>query len=360
MNKNKKIKAYLLKLFTRKKQLDLEIKNIKKVLVFRYDRIGDMILTTPLFRELKKHNPNIEITVLASKANKDILKYNPNISEIFTNYKNNLLQDIFKLIQLRLKRFDVCIELDHSVITHAIIRHKIINPKKIISIYKPGRYGVLGSELQLYDYYTNKDEKNHFSRIWLDILIFFGITVTSNKYDIFLSNIERDKANLFLFDIKDKIKIGINIEAFSQNKNIKIFDLKKICKGLYEFNKDISIILMGSPLHRKNLFALIHEMNLAYVSASFRTETILEVAALIEKLDMVISPDTSIVHIASAFNIPIISIHEKNEKSYRLWAPTSELRDTIFSMNEVGINDYNVDHLISSAREIIQTIELEI
>ena len=103
MKNNKKIKAYLLRLFTRKKNNVFDLKNVKTVLVMRYDRIGDMIVSTPIFRELKKHNQDIEITVLASKNNQDIIKHNPYISEIFINYKNNLLQDFFTLLKLRRK-----------------------------------------------------------------------------------------------------------------------------------------------------------------------------------------------------------------------------------------------------------------
>ena len=359
MKNNQKIKAYFLRLLTRKIQNNCEFKNVKKVLVFRYDRIGDMIVSTPIFRELKKHNPDIEISVLASKNNQDIIKYNPYISEIFINYKNNLLQDFFTLLKLRFRRFDVCIELDHSVITHAIIRHIIINPKNIISIYKYGRYGVAGNELEIYDYFTNKDENNHFSRIWLETLIFFGINTSSSSYDIFLSSNEREKANLFLLSLNEKIKIGINIDAFSTSKKINIFELRKICTGLYQLNNNIRIILLASPNYRDTLLAYISEMNLDYISPSFETETILEVSALIEKLDMVISPDTSIVHIASAFDIPVISIHEKNNESYRLWAPTSRLSSTVFSMTEVGLYDYNIDQLLSSAGDFIKTLELE-
>ena len=359
MKNNQKIKAYLLRLFTRKKNNVFDLKNVKTVLVMRYDRIGDMIVSTPIFRELKKHNPNVEITVLASKTNQDIIKYNPYIFEIFTNYKNNFLKDLSILLKLRRRKFDVCIELDHSVITHAIMRLKIIKPKNIISIYKYGRYGVPGEELELYDYYTKKDEKNHFSRIWLDTLIFLGINTDSTNYDIFLSNSEREKANLFFLSVNERIKIGINIDAFSIHKKINFFELRQICEGLYQFNNDIRIILMSGPNYRDNLLELVKEISLDFVSPSFKTESILEASALIEKLDMVITPDTSIVHIASAFNIPVISIHEKNNESFRLWAPTSKLNNTVFSRTEVGLNDYNVDQLLSSAKNIIKSIRLK-
>ena len=205
MKKNKKIKAFLLKLLTNKRKILFDIKKSKNVLVLKYDRIGDMVVTTPIFRELKKAYPSISISVLASKENKDVIKNNPYIDKIYTNYKNSVLNDLRTLLTLRKKSFDVCIELEHSVIPHAIIRLKIINPKKIVSVYKEGRYGVKGSELQLYDYFTKKDKKNHFGKIWLDTLIFFGITPSSYRYDIFLSNIERNRAKSFVFSLGNNI-----------------------------------------------------------------------------------------------------------------------------------------------------------
>ena len=161
MKKNKKIKAYLLKLLTNKQKKIFDIKKTKSVLILKYDRIGDMVVSTPIFRELKIAYPNISISVLASKANKDVIKNNPYIDKIYTNYKNSIFKDLPTLLKLRKKKFDVCIELEHSVIPHAIFRLKIIKPKKIISIHKDGRYGVKGSELKLYDYFTEKDKTSH-------------------------------------------------------------------------------------------------------------------------------------------------------------------------------------------------------
>ena len=87
MKKNKKIKAYLLRLLTNKKNSSFDIKKSKKVLILKYDRIGDMIVTTPIFRELKNAYPNCSLSVLASEENKDVIKYNPYIDNIYVNYK---------------------------------------------------------------------------------------------------------------------------------------------------------------------------------------------------------------------------------------------------------------------------------
>jgi len=357
MKSNKKFKAYLLRLLTKKKNLSFDLKKSKRVLILKYDRIGDMVVTTPIFRELKTAYPDISISVLASEVNKDVIRYNPYIDKIYTNYKNSILNDLPTLLKLRNKSFDVCIELEHSVIPHAIFRLKIVNPKKIISIHKDGRYGVKGSELQLYDYFTKKDKKNHFGKIWLDTLIFFGITPSSNKYDIFLSDVERDRAKSFIFAMSNKIKIGVNIEGSFPEKSIQEKELEQICRGLYHHYSNVMIVILASPRTISKKKKMITELGLDFVIPSYTTETIVDVAALVEQLDLIITPDTSIVHIASSFDKPVVSIHENNKDSFRLWSPSSTLSKTVFATSRYGLIDYSVGDVVKSAVDILQTIE---
>ena len=98
-------------------------------------------------------------------------------------------------------------------------------------------------------------------------------------------------------------------------------------------------------------------MDLSFVCLSYQTKTIIDVAALIDEIDMIISPDTSIVHIASAFNTPVISIHENNKKSFRLWAPKSSLSSTIFAESNAGLYNYSVAEIVTSAINIINVLE---
>ena len=357
MSDGKKIKAKLLKLLTKKHDIEFNLADAKKILVLKYDRIGDMIVATPIFRELKKKYPDISISVLASKGNRDVLKYNPYIDNIYTNYKNSLLGDFSSLLNLRKERFDVCIELEHSVIPHAILRLRIINPKKVISIHKDGRYGVKGSELQLYDFYTKKDKKGHFGKIWLDTLNFFKVKPVSNKYDIFLSNEERNKAKEFVSNIGSKIKIGINLEGSFKEKQIQPEELKQICKGIYDNYSDIKIVILTTPNKSEKINKIISKMGFDFVIQSYATDTMLDVAALIEQLDLIITPDTSIVHVASAFDKPIVSIHENNKDSYRLWKPISTLSKTVFAKSSYGLFDYNVDQIIKYSLDFIRKLE---
>ena len=185
------LKAYFLRKLTYKNSVKFDLKSTATILFMRYDRIGDMIISTPVFRELKLAHPEIRISVLASKSNREILANNPYVDEVITNSKNSFFRDLRSLLSLRKNKFDVCVEFDHSVVPHAIIRLKIIKPKVVISVYKDGRYGVKGSGLKLYDFFTENKKNIHLRDKCLETLLPFGILPKSNKYDVFYSPIQK-------------------------------------------------------------------------------------------------------------------------------------------------------------------------
>jgi hypothetical protein len=76
---SKKLKAYFPRLLTNTKTTKFDIKNARNILFLHYDLIGDMVITTPVFRDLKREYPEINISVSASNVGKSLnrlyLKY---------------------------------------------------------------------------------------------------------------------------------------------------------------------------------------------------------------------------------------------------------------------------------------------
>ena len=353
MSVSMRIKAYILRRLTRKKSINFDIRKAKNILFFRYDRIGDMVITTPVFRELKLAYPEINITVLASKVNQSVLLNNPYVNQVFTNHKHNFFSDLPTLLKLRKKQFDVCVEFEHSVIPHAILRLRMIKPKKILSVIKEGRYGVNADELKLYDYFTEKPKDAHLRDICLNTLRPFGVIPKSNEYDLYITDKQKEFANNYLIQYYPKCLIGINLEGAVKGKRIQFVELELICKGLHKANNNIQIIILTTPSNFQITTNKISKIALNYVVTSYKTESILDVAALIKQLDLVITPDTSIVHIASIYNIPIVTIHEDNRDSHQLFAPTSKYSRTVFSEFSDRLDGYNVNKIIKNSINLI-------
>jgi heptosyltransferase-2 len=82
-----------------------------KILIIRLSSIGDIILTTPVIRCLKKQIPDVEIHFCTKKTNEICIQHNPYLSKI-----HSFDQDFGALIQtLKSEKFDYVIDLHHNL-----------------------------------------------------------------------------------------------------------------------------------------------------------------------------------------------------------------------------------------------------
>jgi len=349
------IKASILRWMTQKKDCEV-ISTPKNILFLRYDRIGDMIITTPVFREFRKAYPNSKIYVLASKTNSEIIKFNPHIDRIFLNHKHSFVKDIPILLKLRKLKIDIAVEFDHSVVPHTILRLRIIKPKNIISVRKDGRYGVSGKELKLYDQYSNKVQGEHARDVWLRTIRSLTGKVKDRRYEIFLNEVSKYKSEQFIKQIDSDFNVGINLEGAVKGKRISFSDFEELANQIKKILPNAKVVLFCHPKKRDQLNKKIELSKLTNVFLSYPTFSIIDLCALVMKMNLIISPDTSVVHIASAFNIPIISIHENNLDSYKLFMPQSSISRTVFSEESDSLNGFKIIEVVKFFKEIINIL----
>ncbi len=56
--------------------------NPKKILIMKFRNIGDVLLTTPLIKNLKLNYPDALIDIAVNKGTQDMVTLNPNINEV--------------------------------------------------------------------------------------------------------------------------------------------------------------------------------------------------------------------------------------------------------------------------------------
>ena len=87
-----------------------------KILVVRFSSIGDIVLTTPVIRILKKQL-NAEVHYLTRHSYSSLLKNNPNIDQLFS-IKNSILE-IRK--DLKDQKYDFIIDLHNNIRSSLLI-----------------------------------------------------------------------------------------------------------------------------------------------------------------------------------------------------------------------------------------------
>ncbi len=95
--------------------LQRKLSLLKKILIIRFSSIGDIVLTTPLIRCVKKQL-NCELHYLTKKQFSSILENNPYIDKLYT-YSNNLNALI---PELKSENYDYIIDLHNNIRSHLV------------------------------------------------------------------------------------------------------------------------------------------------------------------------------------------------------------------------------------------------
>lgn len=334
----------------------LKNNSIKSILFLRYDgKIGDMIVNSLMFREIKKVYPDIKIGVIARGAAIDIIKDNPNVDKIYEYYKDRKkIKDL--ALKIKEEKYDLLIDFSEML---------RVNQMMLINLCRARiNIGLDRKDWKLFDLSieSGKDFKwtEHITKRYLAYLIKLGLKKENidTSYDIYLK--DEKKYEAFFNEIKENKKIILNPYGASKHKSFSIETLENIITYLKD--KDIAIILTYFGDKYKELEFL--EKKYKYVYIPKKIESILDTAILIKKGDYVISPDTSIVHIASTFNKKMITVYPPKGGKYGVdhlvWAPKSKYNKVIFCKDKIGtydeidINTFNMQEM---KEEILKMLE---
>ena len=333
----------------------LKDNSIKSVLFLRYDgKIGDMIVNSLMFREIKKVYPDIRIGVIARGAAIDIIKDNPNVDKIYEYYKDRKkIKDL--ALKIKEEKYDLLIDFSEMLRVNQMMLINLCRARINIGLDRKG--------WELFDLSieSGKDFKwtEHITKRYLAYLIKLGLKKENIdvSYDIYLK--DEKKYEVFFNEIKESKKLILNPYGASKHKSFSIETLENIITYLKD--KDIAIILTYFGDKYKELEFL--EKKYKYVYIPKKIESILDTAILIKKGDYVISPDTSIVHIASTFNKKMITVYPPKGGKYGVdhlvWAPKSEYSRVIFCKDKIGnydeidINTFNMQEMKEEILKLI-------
>ncbi len=163
----------------------ISLTEIKRVLVIRTDRIGDLLLTTPLLEILKSGLPHVTIDVLTRNYTRPILNNNPHLNKVISldDYSLNGLTTA-----IRHNEYDVCI-LAYPRFSLAWMAFRAGIPIRIGTAYR--WYSFLFTHRV--HHHRRKVEK-HEADYNLDLLRPFGINPEITQPNIHLTDTERSDA----------------------------------------------------------------------------------------------------------------------------------------------------------------------
>ena len=253
-----------------------------KILVIRFSSIGDIVLTTPVVRCLKLQL-NADIDFLTKKKYEEILISNTYISNIFS-----LSDDPKKIIEtLRNQEYDFIIDLQSNLRSLMIRLALRVNYSTYIKKTLK-RYLLIYSGINLLD--------DHVVDRYFKAVTKLNVFNDNQGIDYFLGSIPDLDFN------SDQSYICWCIGGSYEKKKLSSTQISNVISKL-----KTPVLLLGS-YEDKEVASKVVDITKSNNIFNFCGETsIQESAYLIKKSNLVLTNDTGMMHIASAFQSPIIS-----------------------------------------------------
>ncbi|MFH1612274.1 MAG: lipopolysaccharide heptosyltransferase II [bacterium] len=271
---------------------------MKKILIINHNHIGDVLLTTPVIKKIRKYYKDFFVICIVGENAKDVLLNNPNIDEIIIRKKGT--KDFFKLLFIIIKhKFDVSF-IFQDTIGNAILTWLSNIPKRI-------GYKKEGAQIFL----TKSIKRNFLKHTIISYFELLGIQDMENnlKMEIFLN--ETDKENVEKIFIKENIKkedLIIAICPFSarKNKQWNSYNLAQVIDYVMQ-KYNAKVIIIGSEKEKSQVHEILSltKEKENVINLVGRT-TVRELAYIFNKCKIVITSDSGAMHTAATAEKPTI------------------------------------------------------
>jgi len=279
----------------------------KRILIVKLAAVGDVLRTTPLLCGLKRAYPQSHITWVVDREAYPLLKANPFIDRLLTF-------DFPSLLPLEMETFDLAIGLEKEPRGAALV-------SKVQAREKKG-FG-LGPEGNIYP--LNRASEYAFSLGLSDELKFYRNEKTYPEMIFEISELDYQKDDYLLYlspeDIsfaekfakkaglkKGEVVIGLNTgagEVFA-NKAWTVEGYLELIRRLRKEPK-VRLLLLGGPGEKERNRKILKAVGKAVIDTGCGN-SLGEFAGLIQLCDLVITGDTTALHLAIGLKRKVLAL----------------------------------------------------
>lgn len=261
-----------------------------KILIIRFSSIGDIVLTTPVPRCIKKRYPNAEIHFATKVQYAGLLEANPYIDKIHT-LEDKKLPDLMQ--RLDDEKFDLIIDL-HNNLRSFLIRTNLGIENRIFNKLNFSKWLMVNFKI-------NRLPDIHIVDRYLATLKDFEVVNDGNGLDYFIPEKDNVDINNFPTEFRNGY-VAFVIGAMHNTKKLPVNKAIELCNVV-----KLPIILIGGP----GDFTMGEAITLGSSKLIFNAcgkFNLNQSASIIYQSQRVIAHDTGMMHIAAALKKDVISI----------------------------------------------------
>jgi len=273
---------------------NLNLENIKSILIIRLSSLGDILLSTPLIRTIKTRYPNIEIDIIVKRQYHDVIAHNPHLRN---KYSYNSAKRKELISELKKQNYDLIIDLQSNINSRKLtarLKGKTVRFKKKTLekfLFVNTKINLLKNAPQIPVRYAKTIEGFELDDSGLDI-------VTSARPSEFL--------------LKNENYIGICPGSRHFTKMWPLDNYVKLCRLLLK--NSWNILLFGGITDRKICLEIKNQV--PEVINLQNDDDILQTAANMILCNAIYCNDSGMMHTACAAEVPVIAFFGSTVKEF--------------------------------------------
>jgi heptosyltransferase-2 len=296
-----------------------------KYLIIRLTSLGDVVLATPAARAIKKAQPDATVHFLVDKQYHQLLSLSPSIDEVIPYDKKGAERGVGGMLKvagrLREEKYDVVVDLQHKV-RSIIISGLSGAVGKVVM-----RKRTLGGGIAKLAGIANPIQSQHTVDMYMSVLARIDIPPNGRLPELRLDHSAgsraRDLIEMHRRDVGPVI--GFNVGAGKACKKIPVSTIREAAVALQK--EGFGIVLVGARTDSGAIYNISSSLERSPL-LNAHNYSLQELASAIANLDVLVSPDSGPVHLASAFGTPTIAVY--GPTSPLRWGPLQERHHVIW------------------------------
>lgn len=320
--------------FFDKEPLVANLSQVQHILVVRWDaKLGDSYISSFFFREIKKL-PQLRVSVITTPELKDLHLEGFKADSVQTINKRPSYKEL-KRIAREIGTVDLVVHLTEYMKMKDLYFLSQLDAPNVAS---------MDDEINRVNIKMTQQTKDMlFHDKYVHLLKLLSVPDIDDGYII---PYRKDA-----IEHSEKYDLVFNFFGSTEHKSVAIERASATLISVAKHYPTLSIGLLSSPYTVKKAHSIVERVNLNRVSVIDKINTINDAINIISNTKVVISVDTSIVHIASGLKKRTLAIYPKLNGMFNPWLPpATEQMSVLFSHYEginVDVNNYSDQELIT-------------
>jgi len=292
----------------------------KHVLIVRLDEIGDVVLTTPFLRELRRNFPNAKVSLVVKPAVVNLVERCPYVDAVLSydweSERNlNVWRRHWRALRFS-RRFwrqdpiDLAIlpRWDSDIYHGAFLAYFCAAIRRVTYSERVNEVKQrlnAGYDHLFTDIVTNGGVAHEVERN-LNVLRFLGSSINSEQLELWLDGDDELFADRLLHRENTSGVIALGIGKRDPRKMWPISNFVQVGTWLSDTFR-ARILVLGGQEEKPLAEQLSEELGNAVINAVGKT-TLRQAAALLKRCQLYVGIDSGLMHIAAAAGVPVVAI----------------------------------------------------